>query len=89
MENGDDYNIGDNRYSKGDGGDDVIVSGTGNDINTGDNDAGYDVFGFSGNGGNDIIKSGEGGDYNTGDNSFGGGDGGDDIIDSEEGVITI
>ena len=46
----------------GDGGDDVINSGTGDDQNTGDN-----LFG-GGDGGDDVINSGDGNDLNRGDN---------------------
>jgi Ca2+-binding RTX toxin-like protein len=79
---GDDYNIGDTQFGDGSG-NDVIVSGEGNDFNQGD--AGITV-GSHGSGG-DIINSGEGNDGNSGDGgadifSCGGGD--DTVTDYNE-----
>ena len=78
-----DTNVGDNDIGNGDGGDDVINSGTGDDQNTGDNFIG------DGDGGDDVINSGDGNDLNRGDNFNGNGDGGDDVINSGTGMIPI
>jgi Ca2+-binding RTX toxin-like protein len=61
-------------------GDDVIVSGGGDDFNVGDTDV-------SDGSGDDIIVSGEGNDENYGDANpeFGDGSGNDVIVSGEEG----
>ena len=61
-------NRGDNLNGNGDGGDDVINSGTGGLIPISDDN--FNNFLGGGDGGDDVINSGTGDDTNIGDNSW-------------------